>query len=355
MRAVIVRPGRAASDELADVPAPVMDDHAVVDVIAVGVDGTDNEIVEGRYGSGPPGEDFLIIGHESVGRVTRAAGEFQEGDLVTAIVRRPDPVPCLNCANGEWDMCLNGLYTERGIKSRHGFLAERYAEDPEYLVRVPVELEPVGALVEPTSIVEKAVEQIWRIQERLAWEPKTALVTGSGPVGLLATMLLRLRGLEVYVYDRVSDGPKPELATMLGARYLAAAEADLARAAGGDLGDIDIGIEATGYSPLSFTLVDTVSPNGIVALTGVSSGTRSAQIATDHLNMEIVLQNKVVFGSVNANRRHFELAVDDLARAQRRWPGFFEAMVTRREPLINYRSALERKADDVKVIVEVGS
>lgn len=354
MRAVVVTPGAADSDRLEEVPEPrPAHGEALVEVLSVGVDGTDSEIVSGLYGEAPPGNDYLILGHESLGRVVRAAGGLRDGELVAAIVRRPDPVPCVNCANDEWDMCLNGLYTERGIKGRHGFLADLSAEEPKYLVPVPEALHPVGALVEPTSIVEKAVEQAWRIRERLVWEPRRALVTGAGPVGQLAAALLRLRGLDVCVYDRATSGPKIPLVERIGATYLQADEHDLGHSLQDELDGVDVAVEATGYSPLAFDLIGTVVRNVVVVLTGVSAGSRALQVASDHLNLEMVLENKVVVGTVNANRRHFERAVADLARAEQEWPGFLEAMITRREPLERYREALERGPEDVKVLVDV--
>jgi len=354
MHAVIVTPGQAGSDRYAEVPDPrATSDEVLVEVLAVGVDGTDDEIAGGKYGEAPPGEDYLIIGHESLGRLTRAAGTLAEGSLVAAIVRRPDPVPCLNCAIGEWDMCLNGRYTERGIKGRHGYLAEYYAERPDYLVTVPDSLAAVGMLVEPASIAEKAVEQIWRIQQRMAWQPRRAVVTGAGPVGLLAAAALRLRDLEVHVYDQATDGPKVDLVDDLGARYLAAADHELGHPVAAELGHIDVAIEASGYAPLSFALVDTVGTNGVVVLTGVSGGDREVPVAVDRLNLEIVLSNKVIVGSVNANRRHFETAVADLEEIQRRWPGWLDRMITRRVAHADYSAALRRGPDDVKVVVEI--
>lgn len=181
MHAVIVTPGQAGSDRFEDVPDPrPTGGEVVVEVLAVGVDGTDDEIAPGEYGEAPPGDDYLIIGHESLGRLTQRVEGLAEGSLVAGIVRRPDPLPCLNCARDEWDMCLNGQYTERGIKGRHGYLAEYYAELPKYLVAVPDSLAKVGMLVEPTSIAAKAIEQIWRIQQRMAWAPRRAVVTGAG-------------------------------------------------------------------------------------------------------------------------------------------------------------------------------
>ncbi|MCH7836597.1 MAG: alcohol dehydrogenase catalytic domain-containing protein, partial [Chloroflexi bacterium] len=199
MRAVIVTPKEPGSGRLAEVPDPQpRDGEVLVQVHQVGLDGTDAEILQGQYGEAPPGDDYLIIGHESLGRVvevTNGAEGLSPGDWVVAIVRRPDPVPCRNCAAGEWDMCLNGQYTERGIKGLHGFLAEFYSEAPEFLVEIPADISAVAVLLEPVTIVEKAIEQIKRIQSRLVWQPERAVVLGAGPIGLLAGMLLSLEGL----------------------------------------------------------------------------------------------------------------------------------------------------------------
>lgn len=354
MQAVTIQPGTPTSDRLDEVDDPLRQDgQALVRVVAVGVDGTDDELVAGAYGEAPAGEDRLIIGHESLGRVVEPAGQLKAGQLVAAIVRRPDPVPCLNCAAGEWDMCLNGLYTERGIKGRHGFLTERYVEDPRYLVAVPEELGRLGVLVEPTSIVEKAIDQLRRAQQRLVWAPRRALVTGAGPLGLLAAALLRLDGLEVLLYSRGSGGLKQELVERLGATYLPAEEHQLGHEISDRYGRIDLAIEATGYAPLSFELVDTVCENGAVALLGVSGADLRTQIPAGHLNTEMVLQNKVMLGAVNANHRHFAAAVSHLGALGTRWPGWLDAFITRSVPLSGYREALDRGRDDVKVIVDL--
>jgi threonine dehydrogenase-like Zn-dependent dehydrogenase len=354
MRAVAITPGRPGSDRLVELPDPRPGaGELLVEVLSVGVDGTDDELVSGSYGQAPAGEEQLVIGHESLGRVREPAGELHAGQLVAAIVRRPDPVPCLNCAHDEWDYCLNGRYTERGIKGRHGFLAEYYTERPEYVVAVPDELAGVGMVVEPTTIGEKALEQIDTIQRRMTWQPRRALVTGAGPIGLLAAALLALRDLEVIVYDKTETGPKVDLTRELGAHYVQADDIALGHDLGDAFGPIDIAIEATGFSPLAFQLLDTIGPNGVAVLTGVSGGERRTQLPVDHLNLETVLHNKVLVGTVNADRANFEAAVADLVAVQRRWPGWLERLITRRVPLARYGEALRRGPEDVKVVVDV--
>ena len=352
MRAVTIEPGTPGSDRLDERPPPTPEDGMVdIDVLAVGVDGTDNELVDGAYGEAPAGEARLIIGHECLGRVRRPVGPFAIGDLVVPFVRRPDSVPCRNCAVGEWDMCLNGGYTELGIKGRHGFLTERIVEHADYLIGVPAELGGTGVLVEPMSIAAKAVEQLHRAQQRLLWQPERALITGAGSLGLLVAAILRLQGLEVLIYNRGPGGPKRDLAERLGAGYLIAEEQPLGDPLTARFGRIDLAVEATGYAPLSFELIDTVCENGAVALLGVSGSDQRTHVATGHLNTEMVLQNKMVLGSVNANRRHFVAATTYLSAIRGRWPGWLEACINRHVALDDYRDALERTEDDVKVVV----
>ena len=357
MRAVVVTPGEAGSGRLVEVPDPQpKDGEVLVQIRQVGLDGTDAEILRGQFGETPPEDDYLIIGHESLGRVAKVTAGVEGislGDWVVAIVRRPDPVPCRNCLAGEWDMCLNGQYTERGIKGRHGFLAELYTEAPNYLVKVPAEVSNVAVLLEPLSIVEKAVEQIKRIQSRLVWRPKRAVVLGAGPIGLLAGMLLRLEGLEVHAYDASEPGLKRDLAVATGAGYIWASEQGLSQELAAEIGPVDIVLEATGFSPLAFDAMDMVGPNGVVCLAGITGGSRKLEVSADHLNLEMVLSNKVVFGTVTANRRHFESGVRHLREIENRWPGLLSRMITRRLPLQDFAAAFEQSPGDVKSIVDL--
>jgi glucose 1-dehydrogenase len=345
MRAITVTPGQANSARLDDIAEPPASDGPVlVETIAIGVCGTDVDIVSGAYGTAPPGTDRLVIGHESLGRVLEAPPGcgLAVGDLVVGIVRRPDPVPCPNCAIGEWDMCRNGQYTERGIKARHGYASERYRIRPEFTIKLDASLDQVGVLLEPTSVVAKAWEHVERIGNRAHWQPTTVVVTGAGPIGLLAAMLGVQRGLDVRVVDRVTDGPKPALVRDLGASYHTGPIEAVVSAA-------DVVIECTGVSSVVLAILGATAPDGILCLTGVSSGGRSLSIDASTVNRELVLNNDVVFGSVNANRRHYETAATALARADRRW---LERLVTRRLPLDRWSDALIRTSDDVKPIIE---
>ena len=219
MKAITVEPLKPETARLEDVPDPDVRDGAVlVEAIAVGVCGTDVEIVEGKYGWAPRGKTRLVLGHESLGRVLDPgpSSALKQGDLVVGIVRRPDPVPCPNCAVGEWDMCRNGQYTERGIKEIDGFMSERWRIEPEYAMKVDPSLGLLGVLLEPTTVVTKAWEQVTAVGQRAFWEPRTVLVTGAGPIGLLAALVGKQHGLDVHVLDRVDSGPKPELVRALG-------------------------------------------------------------------------------------------------------------------------------------------
>ncbi len=344
MRAVTVVPLQADSVDLTDLDEPPQSDGAVlVKTRAVGVCGTDLEIIEGDYGWAPPGEQRLAIGHESLGEVLEAPtdSELTSGDLVVAIVRRPDSVPCPNCAIGEWDMCRNGQYTEWGIKEHHGYARERFRITPDFVVKVDAKLGHLGVLLEPTTVVAKAWEHIERIGARARWQPATVLVTGAGPIGLLAALLGVQRGLDVHVLDRATEGLKPELVAGLGARYhhTSVAETNV---------QPDVVIECTGASQVVLDVMDVTGSNGIVCLTGVSSA-HQLPVDVGMLNRRMVLSNDVVFGSVNANRRHYEMGAAALAAAD---PAWLDRLITRRVPLSAWHEAYERRRTDVKVVLE---
>jgi threonine dehydrogenase-like Zn-dependent dehydrogenase len=346
MNALTVAPGSPGSARLDDLPAPARGpDELLVAGVAVGICGTDREIVAGEYGWAPDGEDRLVLGHESLGRVVDAPADspFTPGDLVVGIVRRPDPVPCPACAVGQWDMCRNGRYTEHGIKSRHGFAAERYVLATDAAVSVPRQLGLRAVLVEPASVVAKAWEHIDRIGNRAAWFPRRVLVTGAGPIGLLAALLGVQRGYEVHVLDVVTGGPKPELVRDLGARYHCGSVDEACDGA-------DIALECTGVGRVVLDVIQCTAPAGVVCLTGVSSGTHHVTIDAAAVNREVVLQNDVVFGTVNANTAHYHAAADALSAAD---PAWLERVVNRRVPLGDWLLALERREDDVKVVINL--
>ncbi|MGW5136918.1 glucose 1-dehydrogenase [Streptomyces sp. XY006] len=348
MRAVTVRPGTKDSMAVREVPDPApAAGELLVDGLAMGVCGTDKEIVRGEYGTAPPGRDRLVLGHESLGRVRHAppASGFSAGDLVAGVVRRPDPEPCGACARGEFDMCRNGRYTERGIKELDGYGAEAWSVEADYAVRLEPHLERAGVLLEPTTVVAKAWEQIERVGGRSWFEPQRVLVTGAGPIGLLAALLGAMRGLDVHVVDRVTDGPKPGLVRDLGATYHAEDAEQVVSAV-----RPDVVIEATGANEPVLAALTGTAPYGVVCLTGVSPAGRRTTVDAGALNREIVLQNDAVVGSVNANLRHYRQAADALARADLSW---LERLITRRVPLERATEAFTPRPDDVKVVIEL--
>jgi threonine dehydrogenase-like Zn-dependent dehydrogenase len=345
MRALTVIPGRSGSLALTDLDEPIVrPDQILVRTLAIGVCGTDHEIASGQYGSAPAGADRLVIGHESLAEVIAAPtdSDLKAGDRVVGIVRRPDPVPCANCAVGEWDMCRNGRYEECGIKNLHGFAAERFALNPGFAIKLDPTLAENGVLLEPASVVAKAWEHITRIGHRAAWRPQSALVTGAGPVGLLAALMGRQLGLDVHVFDRVATGLKPQLVQRIGAHYHS-----------GDLAGLDlrpdIVVECTGAASLIVAAMALTGPAGIVCLAGLSSGQRDIPIGSDLLGRTMVLENDVVFGTVNANRRHYTAAAQALAAAD---PAWLASVITRRVPLARWAEAFEHRKDDVKTIID---
>ncbi|MFE0823332.1 glucose 1-dehydrogenase [Streptomyces sp. NPDC058847] len=348
MRALTVRPGEKDSLRVREVPDPVpADGELLVRGLAVGVCGTDREIARGEYGWAPPDRERLVLGHESLGRVRQAppGSGFSAGDLVAGVVRRPDPEPCGACARGEFDMCRNGRYTERGIKEIDGYGAQAWCVEPGYAVKLDPCLERVGVLMEPATVVAKAWEQVERVGGRSWFDPRRALVTGAGPIGLLAALLGAQRGLEVHVLDRVTEGLKPDLVRELGAVYHAEDAERVVSAV-----RPDVVIEATGANgPVLASLTGT-APYGVVCLTGVSPAGRRMTVDTGALNREIVLQNDAVVGSVNANLRHYRQAAEALARADGPW---LERLITRRVPLERAKEAFTPRPDDVKVVIEL--
>jgi threonine dehydrogenase-like Zn-dependent dehydrogenase len=345
MKAITVEPMVPGSARLADVPDPDASSGSVlVEAIAVGICGTDIEIVEGKYGGAPPGKKSLVLGHESLGRVIDPgpSGALRKGDLVVGIVRRPDPVPCPNCAVGEWDMCRNGQYTERGIKQIDGFMSERWRIEPEYAMKVDRSLGLLGVLLEPTTVVTKAWEQVVAVGQRAFWEPRTVLVTGAGPIGLLAALVGKQRGLDVHVLSRETSGPKPDLVRALGATYHTGSVTDVGF-------EPDVIIECTGVGQVIADSIKGIGAGGVVCLTGVGSGGRTTGLPTADVAAEVVLRNNVVVGSVNANKRHWYKAGEALARADTSW---LRRLLTRSERPEDFAMALQRRGDDIKVVVQ---
>jgi glucose 1-dehydrogenase len=348
MKAITIVPGKANSQSLRDVPEPPPSEGSIlVRALELGICGTDFELISAEYGFAAPGYEFLILGHESLGRVEEAPADsgFKKDDLVVGIVRRPDPVPCIACAVGEWDMCRNGKYTERGIKERNGFGSERWRIEPDFTVKLDDSLRDVGVLMEPTTILAKAWDHIEKIGERAEWKPRTLLVTGAGPIGLLAALMGKQRNLEVHVLDKVQEGLKPELVRSLGAAY--------------HTGPVnktgvtpDILIECTGVASLIAESMEHLANDGILCLTGVSSKDQNETLDLGTINRNMVLENSVIFGSVNANRRHYELAQQALSKADRGW---ISRLISRHVHVTKFEDALRRQPDDIKVVIDFAS
>ena len=346
MRAVTVVPNKAGSVKVDEVGEPdEQEGTVVVETVAVGVCGTDAEIVSGGYGWAPAGRGRLVLGHESIGRVSSApkSSGLAEGDYVVAIVRRPDPVPCYSCAVGEWDECRNGKYTEHGIKELDGFMRERYRADPDGLVKVDPALGELGVLLEPTTIVAKAWEQADRIGHRVIWEPRRAVVLGAGPIGLLAALLGVQRGLEVHVIDQVTSGPKPELVAAVGAQYHTGTIAEACPSP-------DVVVECTGVPALVAEGLEALGTGGVLCLTGVSPTGVHVDLDLGAVSRAVVLGNRAVFGSVNANRRHYVQASRALGEADKGWLG---RLVSRKVRLDAVEEAFAHRPDDVKVVIEL--
>jgi threonine dehydrogenase-like Zn-dependent dehydrogenase len=347
MKAITVVPGEPDQVRVSDLDDPPPATGAILaEGRLLGICGTDVDIVEGQgYGWPPPGRERLVIGHESLGVVLEApeGSGFTAGDLVAGIVRRPDPVPCVPCAHGEWDFCRNGRYTERGIKELDGFGSEHWRIEPEYAIKLDPAVGDCGVLLEPASVVAKAWEQTERFIARLSWRPEVVLVTGAGPIGLLAALLGVQRGFEVHVLDLVDTGPKPQMVTELGAHFHAGDVRDLGVAP-------DVVIECTGQGSLVSPLLDAATPDAVVCLTGISSGKRKIPVDMNAVNKEMVLENTVLFGSVNAARRNFEQAAEALSRADQSW---LQHLITRRVPMADFVDGLHKHADDVKVVVDL--
>jgi threonine dehydrogenase-like Zn-dependent dehydrogenase len=333
----------------------------LVRVLNVGVDATDREINAAEYGQAPPGQSILVLGHESFGRVEEVGPhvhELQRGDYVVATVRRPGT--SLYDLIGMQDMTTDDTYFERGISNLHGFLTEYYVDDADYIVKVPRGLKAVGVLLEPATVVAKGLSQALEIQRRLkVWRPKRAAIMGAGTIGLLATMMFRLRGMEVSVFARnPGDTLNARLITDIGGRYVSTAEMPLLDAAR-QHGPYDLILEATGHSPIVFDSMQVLAKNGVLVLASVTGGDRSITVPADRINLDFVLGNKVMVGTVNANREHFELAVGDLAKAELEYPGWLAKLMTHKvRGLENYQEMfrhLTNPAGVIKVYCEVAA
>ena len=353
MKAVAVYPGKPDSVHLRELPKPRLEEipggrGVLVKVLRVGVDGTDREINAAAYGAAPEGCDFLVLGHESLGRVEQVGpqvSEFAPGDYVAAMVRRPGSG--LYDLIGEQDMTTGEVYYEHGISRVHGFLTEYYVEDASLLVRVPDALARTGVLLEPLSVAEKGLRQAFEIQRRLkVWQPRRAAVMGAGSIGLLATLLLRLRGLEVVTFARsLKPTLNAELAEAIGAHYESLRARPMEEAAR-EFGWFDYIFEASGSAAVAFESALALAKNGVLALTSVTGSGARLEIQADRINLEFVLGNKVMVGIVNAHRQDWEMGVRDMAHAEAAYPGWLARLLTHRvQGLENYRELFARLAN----------
>jgi glucose 1-dehydrogenase len=344
VRAIAVMPGKPGSAGVVDVAGPPLSDGEVlVRGRMVGICGTDAEIVNDGYGTAPEGTELLVLGHESLGEVLEApAGSgLSPGDLVAGIVRRCDPEPCPACAAGEWDMCRNGRFTERGIAGAPGYGSQLWRVDPEYAIKIDPALGDLGVLLEPASVVAKAWEHLEHIGRRASFGPEVAVITGAGPVGLLAALFARQRGLDTWVLDVVTDGPKPQLVADLGATYSVLRAPDLPVRP-------DVVIECTGLGDVLASVVSSAAPNAVIALVGLSHHPHTALTDLSAVNRQLVLGNQVIFGTVNAARRHYDQAAAALASTDTAW---LARLLTRQVPMAAWPDALAKNPDDIKVTV----
>ena len=365
MKAIAVTPGKPNSIHLEEIPKPSVDDvpdgkGVLVQVLRVGVDGTDKEINDAEYGAAPPGDDFLVIGHENLGRVVEVGPNVPDtirpGTYVVASVRRPGA--SIYGKIGLQDFTTDDVYYERGINLLHGYLTEYYVEDSDYVFPLPETLHEVGVLLEPTTVAEKGINHAYEIQRRLkVWQPRKALILGSGTIGLLMALAARLRGLELTV----ASLPRPpyrnsELIEQLGGVYVSTQDASLAEISE-RRGTFDLIMDATGFSPIIWEAAEVLGKNGVLVLSSITGGDRRAEINSDRINQSFVLGNKVMVGTVNASPADFRSGVDDLIKAQALFPSWLEQLLTTPIPgLESYEEmirALTEDRDAIKVFVEV--
>jgi threonine dehydrogenase-like Zn-dependent dehydrogenase len=358
MNAIVVRPGERNSIHMRDMPDPAMKpDQVAVKMVRVGLCGTDAEINHGVYGKPPDGEEFLILGHENLGvieDVGRKVKGFKAGDLVVSTVRRPCGV-CQNCKVGENDVCTSGRYTERGIMRRHGFMAQYYVESPGYLNKIPKAVRDIAVLLEPMSVVEKGIDHAFLLQRRLVWKPNLGVVLGGGPVGLLAAAVLRTRGLRTVVVGREPQSDqRAQIALQLGAEYMSVEKSSLLDLPK-QIGPPDIVIEATGSARVVFEAMEILGPNGVLCLLSVTGGSGVHEEPIDRINQKLVLGNQVVFGSVNANPRHFAMGVKDFVTIEKKWPGVLRRLLTNRIPWHDYKSWFIERGPGIKSTLEISA
>ena len=364
MKAIAVLPGKPGSVHLADLAMPKVSDISngrgvLVRVLRVGVDGTDREINAAEYGMAPEGYNFLVVGHEGFGQVEEVGPNvsfIRPGDFVVATVRRPGK--SIYDSIGLQDMTTDSEYFERGINLRHGYLTEHYVEDEEFVVKMPRELKDVGVLLEPMTVAQKGITQAYEIQRRLkVWRPRRAAVMGAGTLGLLASLVLRLRGLDVTTFGRTARPYlNADLLDQIGARYVNTAERAIAQASAAH-GPFDLVFEGTGSSAVVFDSMQVLAKNGALVLTSITGGNHRLEVPADRINLDFVLGNKVMVGSVNASRENFETGVRDMSQAEAEYPGWLRQLLTHPvKGLDSYRELFDRLQNPdgaIKIFCEV--
>jgi threonine dehydrogenase-like Zn-dependent dehydrogenase len=341
--ALVTQPGHSHTTHVEVVPAvAAREGEVLVRTLEVGVCGTDREISEGLFGVPPAEGPLLVLGHEALAVVERDGYGFTRGQLVTATVRRSCG-HCIACAEDSPDSCLSGDYSERGITRLHGYARELVAEDPEQLVAIPKSLGRLGVLAEPTSICERALRHARAIGGRQPWRLERALVIGAGAIGLLMTYLLRLADVEVWT---ASLEPENELVEQSGARYVSTPGDELS-----ELGTFDLVVEAAGNAQLMARTLGLLRRSGVACLLGIDPRDQTVELDGPVLGVDTILENRVLFGSVNAQRQDWLAAVDDLDRAQDRWPEALQQFVTLRVPLDRFQEAFEHRGGKATLVL----
>ena len=351
MKALVAEPPKRNSVKLVEIPKPIpRESEVLLETLCVGIDGTDREIDEGIYGTPPNGFNYIVLGHEAIARVQEIGDEvtgFSEGDLVVPTVRRPCKENCLNCRNGESDMCLTGNYFEHGIYRLHGFASEYTLSIADFLVKIPTELEDIAVLLEPLSIAEKAVSQSFRIHERMVWEPKKAFVVGAGALGLLTTMVLRLKGLKVYTAaTREKESLKAKIVGSVGGTYINVRRTPIVTLEE----KFDMVIEATGRVEPALEALNLLGPNGVMCFLGVYREKRACQEFGKVLT-NMVLGNRLIFGSVNSNKGHFEMGIKDMLEIRRHYGNALDKLVTKTLYPTDFEQAFNPEKEHIKTII----
>lgn len=356
MKAIATKPGKKNSLLLKQIKEPrPNDDEVLIETLEIGLDGTDKELIQGDYGQSPENDDYLINGHECLGRVEKVGKKadttLKEGDLVVPTVRRPDD--CYNCRNGETDNCLKGNYTERGIKGKHGYLRKYFTEKPSYLIKIPEYLRDIAVMLEPLSIGQKAIRMAYKTQERLLWKPEKALIVGTGSIGLLMAITLREKGLDVTVADRSqAEGRKNNIYKKTGITHYNTKKTSLEEIASEE-GKPDLAIDATGSSYVALKTMTITKTNGVAILTSITGGENKIEIDAAEMNQDLVLNNKAVVGVVNSNPKDFRSGISCMEAINKRWNGLLPQLITARYTLDETDKALTNLGNNIKTVIDI--